>query len=78
MTESKPRYKLVAAREEKGLTGEDVASMVNITRPFYVNIEKGRATPSLAVAYRIARLLNKSIEELFFNRNVRQMNNISA
>lgn len=60
-----PREQLILARKKLGLTQEALAKQAQIERTYLVNIEKGKHTPSLPVADRIAKALNTSIEDLF-------------
>jgi putative transcriptional regulator len=74
-SKSKKRIALINARKEAGLTQQGLADMVGIDRGFLSNIERGNYSPSLQVAYSIARALNTTIESLFFNGNVRKTGN---
>ncbi|MEK7570252.1 MAG: helix-turn-helix domain-containing protein [Patescibacteria group bacterium] len=53
-------------REKIGLTQQDVAGRVRVSRQTIVAIEKGNYTPSVALALELARLLRCSVEQLFF------------
>lgn len=59
------RTALIETRKKAGLTQAQVAKLVGIDRSFYVYIERGKRTPSLRVAIRIAQVLGRSIEEIF-------------
>ena len=52
-------------REEHGLTQEALANMVDVTRQTILFMEKGKYNPSLRLAHRIAKVFNRSIEEVF-------------
>jgi DNA-binding XRE family transcriptional regulator len=66
MAERSPeRQSIRRAREALGLTQEQVADFVRISRPHYVEIEQGDREPSLPVALRIAIFLRSTVEELF-------------
>ena len=52
-------------REDKGMTQEEVAVRVGVSRQTIISLEKGRYNPSILLAYRLARLFGSSIEELF-------------
>ena len=52
-------------REDKGMTQEEVAIRVGVSRQTIISLEKGRYNPSILLAYRLARLFGSSIEELF-------------
>jgi putative transcriptional regulator len=75
--ELKPLPNLIKARNEKGYTQEQLAKKSKVSRPLLCNIERGYALPSLPVAYRIAKVLKKPIEHLFFNDNVQKLNKIA-
>ena len=49
-------------REEQGLTQKQLGEKVNVSRQA---VETGKFDPSLWLAYDIAQLFNKSIEEVF-------------
>lgn len=53
------------AREKKGLTQEELASAVGVTRQTIIALEKGNYTPSVALALRVAKVFKTSVEELF-------------
>ena len=48
-----------------GMTQQQLADKVGVTRQTIVALEKGAYTPSLALALRIARLFGKPTEEVF-------------
>lgn len=77
MDQLKPLVKLTKARESKGFTQDQLAKKAKISRPLLSNIERGYASPSLQAAYRIAKALDSTIDEIFFNRKARKTN-ISA
>lgn len=52
-------------RSAQGLTQEELAEKVGVVRQTIAYIEKGEYMPSLGLAYKIARVFNKSIEEVF-------------
>lgn len=56
-------------REEHGLTQEALANMVDVTRQTILFMEKGKYNPSLRLAYRIAKVFNRPIEEVFSFEN---------
>lgn len=74
MKELKPCLNLVKRRKELGLTQEQLAKKAKISRAALSNIERGEGMPSLERAYRIARILDSTIEHLFFRNNARKMN----
>lgn len=52
-------------RAKYDLTQEDLARKVGVRRETILYIEKGKYNPSLKLAYRIAKALSTTIEELF-------------
>jgi len=52
-------------REKYGLTQEALAEKVDVTRQTIIFLEKGKYNPSLRLAYKIARVFNVKIEDIF-------------
>ncbi len=52
-------------REKRNLTQEALAEKVDVTRQTILFLEKGKYNPSLRLAYKIAKVLNSKIEEVF-------------
>jgi putative transcriptional regulator len=52
-------------RIEAGLTQADLAAALEVSRQTVISIENGRYLPSLPLAFRIARLFEVSLEQLF-------------
>ncbi len=52
-------------RAKTGLTQEELARQVGVRRETIVFLEKGKYNPSLKLAYRVARALDSTIEEVF-------------
>jgi len=53
-------------RKKLGLTQEQLASLVDVTRQTIISLEQGRYNPSLELAHRITRALKKKhIEDVF-------------
>ena len=57
--------RLAAARRRVGLTQEAVAARVGVHRSTYAHYELGRRKPDAQTAVRIARVLGRTVEELF-------------
>lgn len=53
-------------RAKYNLTQEELAKEVGVTRQTIISIEKGRYSPSLELAFKIARRFDLKIEDLFF------------
>jgi putative transcriptional regulator len=56
--------KLRFHREE--MTQQQLAEKVKVTRQTIIAVEKGKYTPSLDLAFRIARAFDVPFEEVFF------------
>ncbi len=52
-------------RTAKGMTQEDLAEIIGVSRQTINAIEKEKFDPSLPTAFRLARLFELKIEELF-------------
>lgn len=52
-------------REAKGMTQADLAALVDVARQTILAIEKGRYDPSLSLAFRIADVFGKPVDEVF-------------
>jgi DNA-binding XRE family transcriptional regulator len=59
----KTRIKELRARHN--LTQEELARLVGVRRETILFLEKGKYNPSLKLAYKIARALKASIDEVF-------------
>jgi len=59
------KNRLRELREELGITQEELAKALGVTRQTIIAIEKGRYDPSLRLAFKIARFFNRRIEEIF-------------
>ncbi len=60
------RTALIAARVEKGLTVEDLASAVGVSRWCLYKVEEGKRNPSYGLMSAIAKELGKPVDALFF------------
>lgn len=57
--------RLQKRREELGLTQEELAEKVNISRAYMGFLEQGRNIPSLELLEKVAKTLKISLSELF-------------
>ena len=57
---------LAAARVNAGLTQEEVAKSMNISKNTLVNWEKGKAEPTINQGRRLSELYNMPLEHIFF------------
>ena len=53
-------------RKQAGLRQEDMANQLGVTRQTIIAIENDKYNPTLELAMKIARLLNKNVEDIFF------------
>jgi putative transcriptional regulator len=60
------RLKLKLARIENNLTQQALADIVNVTRQTIGLIEKGNYNPTLNLCIRIAKALDKTLDQLFW------------
>jgi putative transcriptional regulator len=54
-----------ALRTERGWSQQDLADQLDVSRQSVNAIETGKYDPSLPLAFSLARLFGRSIEELF-------------
>jgi putative transcriptional regulator len=47
------------------MTQEELGNRVGVTRQTIIALEAGKYTPSLALAFRIARAFNRRVEDVF-------------
>ena len=59
------KTKIKELREKRNLTQEALAEKVDATRQTILFLEKGKYNPSLRLAYKIAKVLNSKIEDVF-------------
>ena len=59
------KNRLRELRAEQGWSQAELADRLHVSRQTVNAIEKGRYDPSLPLAFRIARVFGRSIEEIF-------------
>jgi len=52
-------------REKKGLTQEELAKRLEVTRQTIISIETGRYVPSIVLALKIAKFFKTNVEKIF-------------
>ncbi|MBU3093194.1 helix-turn-helix transcriptional regulator [Clostridium sp. CF011] len=52
-------------REGSNLTQEDLAKLLETSRQTIISLEKGKYNPSIMLAYKLSKVFNKKIEEVF-------------
>ncbi len=53
-------------RTEKNLTQEQLAEKIGVTRQTIGLIEKGKYNPSISLCIKIAKVLDKTLDDLFW------------
>ena len=59
------KNRLEEIRKAKGITQEELANALEVSRQTVGSLENGRYNPSTILAFKIARFFNVSIEEVF-------------
>jgi putative transcriptional regulator len=62
----RPSNAVEQARKQSNLTQAQLAELAGVTRQTIIAIEKGNYTPSVLLALKLAAVLGKSVEELFW------------
>jgi putative transcriptional regulator len=59
------RNRLEEMRSRSGWTQQELAERVEVSRQTIISLERGRYNPSILLAFRLARLFDRQIEDLF-------------
>ena len=59
------KNRLEEIRKAKGITHEELANALEVSRQTVGSLENGRYNPSIILAFKIARFFEVSIEEVF-------------
>ena len=59
------KNKLEEIRRERGITQEDLAKILEVSRQTVGSLENGRYNPSIILAFKIARYFEMAIEDIF-------------
>jgi hypothetical protein len=59
------KNRLEELRKAHGMTQEDLADVLEVSRQTVGSLENGRYNPSIILAFKIARLFHTTIEEVF-------------
>lgn len=59
------KNKLEEIRKERGITQEELAKILEVSRQTVGSLENGRYNPSIILAFKIARYFKMSIEDIF-------------
>ena len=52
-------------RKEKGISQEELADILKVSRQTISSLENGRYNPSIILAFKIAKYFDRKIEEIF-------------
>lgn len=56
---------ITSLRKNKDMTQLELAELVSVSRQTIISVENGKYNPSLRLAYDIAKVFDKHIEEIF-------------
>ena len=59
------KNRLEELRTRNGLTQQELADKLEVSRQTIISLEQGRYNPSILLAFRTARLFGLTIEEIF-------------
>lgn len=59
------KNRLEEMRKQQGITQEELARQMKVSRQTIGSIENGRYNPSIILAIKIARFFEKNVEEIF-------------
>ncbi len=59
------RNRVRELRSERGLSQAEVAADLGVSRQTVISIEGGRYSPSLPLAFQIARYFDSTVDEMF-------------
>ncbi|HEL0023232.1 helix-turn-helix transcriptional regulator [Streptococcus equi] len=59
------KNRLEGIRKENGITQEELASILEVSRQTIGSLENGRYNPSIILAFKIAKYFSLSIEDIF-------------
>ena len=60
------KNRLEELRKQQGIKQEDLAKALEVSRQTIGSLENGRYTPSILLAFKIARYFHTTIEDIFF------------
>ncbi|MGI5825447.1 MAG: helix-turn-helix transcriptional regulator [Bacillota bacterium] len=59
------KNKVAELRKRRSLTQMDLAKLVQVSRQTIISLENGKYNPSIILAYKLAKIFDTTIEELF-------------
>lgn len=57
--------RIEAMRKQRGMTQQDLAARLRVSRQSIISLEKGKYNPSILLAHAIAQVFDASIEQIF-------------
>ena len=60
------KNRLEEMRNQVGWTQQELADQAEVSRQTIISLENGRYNPSILLAFRLARIFNVKIEDIFF------------
>ena len=68
------KNKIAELRRTSGLTQQDMADRLSVSRQTVISLENGRYNPSIMLAFRISKLFKRPIEEVFLFEELEEEN----
>lgn len=59
------KNKISELRKEKGLTQQELADLMSVSRQTIISLENGKYNPSITLAHKIAMCFDRHIEDIF-------------
>lgn len=56
---------IISLRKERKLTQAELATLLDVSRQTIISLENGKYHPSIILAFKISRIFEKNIEEIF-------------
>lgn len=70
------KNRLEEVRKQHGITQEELAKKLEVTRQTIGSLENGRYNPSIILAFKISKLFKVSIEEIFIYEEDHENENV--
>lgn len=59
------KNKIAELRKIRGITQKELADELSVSRQTIISLENGKYNPSITLAYKVAVIFGKTIEEVF-------------
>ena len=59
------KNRITELRKMRGLTQQDLANLLGVTRQTIISLEGGRYNPSITLAFKLAHTFDMHIEDIF-------------